>query len=270
MNNLKLVLVFLLLIGCSQSKTAIPLINAHAHNDYEHKNPLFNAIENKFNSVEVDVHLIENVLYVSHDIPVFLDTTKTLETLYLKPLQKIIEENEGNVYKDYDGFFYLMIDVKTDAAISYEKLKENILKYKSIISTTTYQNQEEKKPIKIVVTGHKGRPFAQILKEESSLMSIDGRFKELGINISSEIMPYISENYKNHLSYTGGKQDLSQEDKKTLSKMVNAVHKEGKKLRFWASLDTEEVWTFLLNHKVDLINTDSLSKFNKYMNTRNN
>ncbi|NVJ48512.1 MAG: hypothetical protein HWE07_15355, partial [Cytophagia bacterium] len=44
-----------------------PLPRAHAHNDYEHERPLFDALENGFTSVEADVYLIDGELYVYHD-----------------------------------------------------------------------------------------------------------------------------------------------------------------------------------------------------------
>ena len=53
-------------------------------------------------------------------------------------------------------------------------------------------------------------------------------------------------------------------------KMAEATHNEGKKLRFWASPDKPEVWQFLLDSHVDLVNTDSLPKFKNYMAKRKN
>lgn len=47
----------------------IPLEKAHAHNDYEHERPLFDALSHGFTSVEVDVHLVDGKLYVSHNHP---------------------------------------------------------------------------------------------------------------------------------------------------------------------------------------------------------
>lgn len=269
MNSLKVFVLLFFIVGCT-SKKVQPLINAHSHNDYEHKHPLTDALKNHFISVEADVHLINNELYVSHDDPQKLDSLKTLENLYLRPLQKIISDNQGSIYPGYDGFFYLLIDIKTEASPSYIKLKTILKDYQSVISKVVNGKEEENKPIKIVITGHKGRPFNQILADEPRLVSIDGRYNELGKNINADIMPYISENYNNYLSYKGSVEEgePSMKDKTILSNMVKDTHKEGKKLRFWASPDNEAVWGFLLDHNVDLINTDSLPKFMKYMSKR--
>jgi hypothetical protein len=269
MNNLKILLLFFLIIGCSTLEKEIPLINAHAHNDYEHERPLFNALENQFISVEVDVHLINDELYVYHDTPIEIDSLKTLELLYLKPLLARINHNKGNVYLGYEGFFYLMIDIKTEAEPSYKKLKDILKHYESMVSMTVNGKEEIDKPIKLVISGHQGRPYNQILEEEPKMASIDGRLKELGLGIPKSIMPYISENYKNYFSYSG-EGTPTEKDIEMLIDLSDRAHKEEKKLRFWASPDNENVWNFLLDHNVDLINTDSLPKFNKYMSKRMN
>src|SRR5437660_742306 len=62
-----------------------PLRRAHAHNDYEHPRPLFDALDHRFGSVEADVFLVDGRLLVAHD-PTELDPTRTLEALYLDPL----------------------------------------------------------------------------------------------------------------------------------------------------------------------------------------
>jgi len=54
-----------------------PLVRVHAHNDYEHARPLFDALDHGFMSVEVDVFLINNQLLVGHD-PTQLRPDRTL------------------------------------------------------------------------------------------------------------------------------------------------------------------------------------------------
>ncbi|HET6325009.1 MAG TPA: hypothetical protein VFG04_09940, partial [Planctomycetaceae bacterium] len=43
-----------------------PLIRAHAHNDYEHKRPLFDALDQGLCSVEADIFLVDGQLLVGH------------------------------------------------------------------------------------------------------------------------------------------------------------------------------------------------------------
>jgi len=73
----KLIIIYLALLGINifscnsqddpSTVSSTPLSQAHAHNDYLHKNPLFDALDNGFTSVEVDVHLLRGNLYVAHD-----------------------------------------------------------------------------------------------------------------------------------------------------------------------------------------------------------
>lgn len=70
--------------GGEEKHRARPLWRAHAHNDYEHPRPLFDALDHRFGSVEADIYLVGDQLLVAHD-PVELDPTRTLESLYLAP-----------------------------------------------------------------------------------------------------------------------------------------------------------------------------------------
>src|SRR2546426_1011359 len=45
----------------------VPLLNAHAHNDYEHSRPLLDALDQGFTSVEADVFPVAGNLLVAHD-----------------------------------------------------------------------------------------------------------------------------------------------------------------------------------------------------------
>src|SRR5213596_3180460 len=85
----------------------IPLIHAHAHNDYEHKRPLLDALDHGFCSVEADIWLINGKLFVAHD---FRDvkTNRTLESLYLEPLRERVRKNGGRIYPDGPEFTLLI------------------------------------------------------------------------------------------------------------------------------------------------------------------
>ena len=79
-----------------------PLARAHAHNDYEHTRPLHDALDHGFTSVEADVWLVDGELRVGHDLA---DTRpgRTLESLYLAPLDRRAHDNAGRVYPGYRG-----------------------------------------------------------------------------------------------------------------------------------------------------------------------
>ena len=107
-------------IGFSNDK----IIGAHAHNDYKNEYPLKTALDNKFKSIEVDVFLLKDRLYVGHSW-FELRRTKTIEKMYLDPLWEIFNSNDNSIYTD--NSLYLLVDVKTNALKTY-KILENILK----------------------------------------------------------------------------------------------------------------------------------------------
>src|SRR5690349_308307 len=76
-----------------------PLPHAHAHNDYEHARPLFDALDRGFCSVEADIWLVDGALLVAHDKK-DLKPARTLQSLYLDPLRERTKSNGGRVYPD--------------------------------------------------------------------------------------------------------------------------------------------------------------------------
>src|SRR2546428_201080 len=86
-------------ISSSTAAPPAPLVHAHAHNDYEHKRPLLDALDHGFCSVEADIFLVDGKLLVAHE----LGQTKperTLQALYLDPLRERVKANGGRVLKD--------------------------------------------------------------------------------------------------------------------------------------------------------------------------
>ncbi|MCG8321622.1 MAG: phosphatidylinositol-specific phospholipase C/glycerophosphodiester phosphodiesterase family protein [Cytophagales bacterium] len=257
---MKLLSAFFLIISASGCLAqVIPLPNAHAHNDYEHTRPLMDALENGFTSVEADVFLVDDILYVYHDLPAVLDRERTLENLYLKPLQKIIEENEGYVYPGYEKFFYLMIDFKSEAAPAYKQLKKLLGKYRHFISAVKKGIEETGKPVKIFLSGSASGGFYEVMLQEDILLAgVDGRPIDLGKGLAASVMPVISDHYRKFLSWDG-KGAAEEKEVARLRTFVKEAHAEGKKVRLWAAPDLPQVWAFLLKNGVDLINTDNLS-----------
>src|SRR5258708_22839685 len=79
------------------SAQPVPLTRVHAHNDYEHKRPLLDALDHGFCSVEADIYLVDGQLLVAH-MRKDVKPTRTLEKLYLEPLRERVKQNHGHVY----------------------------------------------------------------------------------------------------------------------------------------------------------------------------
>jgi len=231
-----------------------PLPNAHAHNDYEHERPLLDALDNGFTSVEADVWLIGAELYVYHDKPANPQSARTLQNLYLEPLNTIIEK-KGKVYPDYDRPVYLMIDFKSDAEPTYQKLRSVLMSYENLLNNG----------VVIFISGN--RPIEMITKDEAKWAALDGRPDDLGKGISPKLMPVVSTSFRK-VSKWNGKEEISESDQQAIKALVEQTHAEGKLVRFWATPDNPNAWKQLQALGVDLINTDDLEGLSSFLNTQ--
>ena len=53
-------------LAAEETGSVTPLPRAHAHNDYYHRRPLLDALDQGFCSVEADIYLVEDRLLVGH------------------------------------------------------------------------------------------------------------------------------------------------------------------------------------------------------------
>ena len=239
-----------------------PLPGAHAHNDYNNDRPLLDALSYGFTSIEVDILLINGVIYVGHDLPTNGNTLPTLDKLYLQPLDSIIKKNGGFLYPGSAINCYLMIDIKTDAELSYVALHELLGQYHSIINVG---GSVQKGGIHVFISGN--RPVQTLINDENHLVSLDGRPKDLGKNYPVKIMPVISQSYSVYSSWNG-MGEMPAKDQEKIKLLALKVHKEDKRLRLWGHPDNETTWTTLQSLGVDLINTDDLDGLRKYFNKK--
>lgn len=257
-----LVLITVAQINCYAQSA--PLLNGFAHNDYCHKHPLYDALNNGFTNVEADIFLKDNKLIVAHIFPYF-KSKRTLETLYLQPLAEIVNQNNGKVYDNYDHPVILMIDIKTNAEATYNALKPLLEKYKSILSS--YQDGKVvNRAITIVLSGHK--PYGMIENEQNRLAFIDEDLRKVSRDSTiTNVFKMASCKYSKMLNWDG-RGIIPEREKFKLCRFVAMAHKMGEKVRLWASPERKAVWDELLTCGVDLINTDRLPTLRTYLQSR--
>ena len=262
-------IILLLIISCSQTKKsnlAAPLIKAHAHNDYLHPNPLFDALSFGYVSIEADIHLVNGKLYVAHDREEITEV-RTLQALFLDPLREIIKVNGGFVYgKDIP--FTLLIDIKTDADSTYLALSAVLKEYRNMI--TSYNHGECKGgDVTIIVSGNRN---LELMKNENPrYAAYDGRPNDLESNISSTLIPLISANWKNYFKWKG-EGEIPIEEKEKLQRTIKKAHQQSRQVRFWAtdvipSLQ-QSIWNTLLESNVDYIGTDKLKELREFLSEK--
>ena len=230
-------------IGAPQD--VAPLSNAHAHNDYAHNHPLFDALGNGFTSVEADVYTVDGNLLVGHDRDA-LKPDRTLEALYLAPLVERVRQNDGHVYPKATRFF-LLIDIKDDPRQTYRVLQKLLSKHVDML-TTVEDGKVRPGAVTIVLTGN--RP--QIERGDSRIrtVALDGRLSDLGSQAPAHLMPMISDNWTKQFHWNG-EGPMPENERAKLREIVKKAHASGRVVRFWATPENEAVWGELRAAGVD-------------------
>lgn len=250
----------LLLVACPMSVAGgaevRPLTAAHAHNDYRHPHPLFDALDNGFCSVEADVFEVDGELQVGHDRSE-LRRGRTLRSLYLDPLRERSLQNHGRVYPE-GPVFTLLVDFKSPAQATYATLKRILADYESML-VRVVNGQRHESAVQVILSGN--RPTSDVAAEYRQgycLVAIDGRLSDLSETQSRPWMPLISDRWTSHFQWDGT-EEFSDVERQELERLVRLTHAQGKRLRFWETPDRQSMWQHLQQADIDLINTDDLA-----------
>jgi hypothetical protein len=247
------------LLAGGQEKAVTPLRHAHAHNDYEHKRPLFDALDQGFCSVEADVFLRGDQLLVGHTL-MSLRPERTLQKLYLDPLRECVRANGGKVFGGGPDF-YLLIDVKTEAKSTYAALDKVLAGYADLLSVTE-DGQFKPRAITVVISGNRDRDTMAAQKVRYA--GFDGRASDLDSTTTADFLPWISDRWGAHFQWTG-KGPMPEEERTKLKKFVRQAHERGRLVRFWAIPESPVVWKELRAAGVDLLNTDRLEEMKHFL-----
>jgi alkaline phosphatase len=229
MNKITLCLFLISSVCFSQT------FEVHSHNDYEQIAPFWTAYDAGCSSIEVDVFLIDGQLMVSHIID-NIAIENTLEKLFLEPLQEIIGKQKKEIQ--------LLIDVKTEPLASLAAIVTALTKYPDLIAGNS--------KIRFAISGN--RPDDEKYKNYPNFINFDYQsIKTWPANMDKVAL--VSLPFYSH-SFWKGDVTLSEKDKEKLKESIGLVHSKGKKIRFWATPDTELAWHTLYDLGIDYINTD--------------
>jgi alkaline phosphatase len=251
---MKITMSLMLLITISSYCQSInySVSNAHSHNDYRQDMPFIKAYNAGFGSIEVDIFLKKDELLVAHDYDE-LDTAKTLNSLYLEPLNKLVIQNGGYPYEDTTKKLQFLIDIKSDSILTLDRLVKLLESYPHL---TISRN------LRFVISGN--RPPADSFTSYPAFIWFDG---VLGKTYSDKALQKISLMSDNLQTYTkwNGNGDLSRSDCRKLKNRIGKVHALGKPVRFWNAPDFENAWKKLEKLEVDYINTDHIPEISSFL-----
>lgn len=247
----------MILLASMMLWTQTPLLTrAHSHNDYMQARPLDEALDNGFNSVEVDVFPVDGKLMVAHNEK-DIKPDRTIESMYLDKLSARAKANSGAIYKNSKTTFWVLVDVKKKGEEAYKTFKTILDRYPELKPSSK---------LRFVISGD--RAIASIAADKGNWAGIDGRIEDLGKGYSVQQMPWISGDWSTLFPMLKEEGNYIADKFLGPKNMVASIHREHRLVRFWGSPDNKYIWQSHWNIGVDLINTDHIAELRTWMLTQ--
>lgn len=227
----------------------------HSHNDYAGKQPFTLAYANGFGSIEADVFLVRDTLWVGH-VPKDVEQRRSLEELYLAPLADHVRKNRGRAYLKKGQPLQIMIDIKTAAIPALETLIREIEKHPELTNA---------KDLTWTISGN--RPPDSLFTRFPDFIQFDGDITRSYADDPLQRIRMMSADLMRITPWRvgpleGGADPASIQKLKAL---IADAHQYGKKVRFWNAPDDPVAWKSLLALGVDYINTDKVEEFSAFI-----
>jgi hypothetical protein len=273
-------------------------VPCHSHNDYWRQRPLFSALGTGCISVEADLWLISNKIYVGHSAHE-LTEERNLQSLYVDPLVKVLERMNsvtdtdntrppiGVFYQDPAQTLVLMIDFKTPDLWEHVVQQLTPLRERGFLTYWNGRTRVER-PVTVVTTG--SAPFDLIIKNETyrdifydaplaALEDAQGsdwstRSSTLGNVLEQDIPDSDSYKYNPSNSYYASSSltqavghlygfSFTQPQIELIRSQVQRARDRGLVPRYWGTPRwprglRDEIWNVLLHEHVGVLNVDDL------------
>jgi len=250
------VLILFYSLNCNSSFDNNDNSRVLSHNDYAQSSPFYNAYNNRVGYIEADVYLRNDSLLVAHE-PNEIDPEKTLQNMYLDSLAERIKSNGGTVYPGATESLVFMIDLKTTGEQTIPVLIQILISYPNLIAS--------KNNLKIVLSG--SMPAPSTWEQYPDYIWFDGRPTIAYDNKALKRVAYISTSFKSYSNWDGIGLISNDEDERILI-LIDQVHAINKPLRFWATPDNENAWSYLHKREVDILGTDKVSELCNWLTSK--
>lgn len=174
----------------------------HSHNDYEQNFPFWKAYVVGASSIEADVFLINDTLFVAHHEHE-IKHPRTLETLYLKPIRYLFTDESLKTHP-----FQLLIDIKSEAIATLNKIVETFHPTEKLLYPFNPEG------VKIVISG--SRPNPSDYDKYPDYIFFDWQSTDNPEN--SDKVAMVSLNFRNYSQWSGDKPitNIQEEEIKSL------------------------------------------------------
>ncbi|MCG9680101.1 phosphatidylinositol-specific phospholipase C/glycerophosphodiester phosphodiesterase family protein [Vibrio sp. Isolate24] len=267
----------LVLSACDETDSEIETeitetVRSHSHNDYYREEPFHGAAELGFGSFEADVYYkagYEEVL-IAHDEDDLVNEWK-FDELYVQPIVNHVRNNQLQMYDGWDYTAVLLIDIKTQAAFTWQAVEKVLKQYPDVFSR--YENGKVYQgPVTAIISGN--RPIELMQQQQTRYSFVDGRLSDLDKGYSPTLMPLISNNFdhfdQEQFGNFDGTGEWPEEALAELERIITTAHANKQKIRFWATPEDDAetrdtIWGELTKANVDYINTDLLQTLHDWL-----
>ncbi|SEJ79055.1 alkaline phosphatase [Cyclobacterium xiamenense] len=227
-------------------------IAIHSHNDYLQEVPFWEAYARGAASIEADVILQNDTLFVAHEVE-SIRKGHTLRSLYLDPMLQAKRLRLGSLQS-----FILLVDFKTEAYATMDRLLQEIRGYEEL------WDDHEHPFVKLVVSGN--RPKTEDYGQFPFPIFFDYQSIRDTTDLPLDKIELFSLSFRN-FSQWNGKGRLVDADRARIAETIAVAHRYGKPFRFWASPDSKTAWKALHELGVDYINTDQPAAAQAYLSS---
>ncbi|KAL9110730.1 MAG: hypothetical protein Q9227_004722 [Pyrenula ochraceoflavens] len=249
----------------------------HSHNDYWRDLPFYTALSYGCVSVEADVWLYNETLYVGHEQSA-LTPARTFNSLYIEPiLDTLHRENPTSHFVSSpakNGVFdtassqtlYLWVDVKTNGEQTWPSVVQALQPLRDGGYLTTYNSTSGVTPGAVTVIGTGNTPLDQVQPLSSRDYFYDAPIPYLGStfsNITADVSPIASTDFAPQFGTINGT-SFNSTQLATLRSQIATAAAKGIKVRYWDTpawpISTRNaIWETLVREGVGLLNADDLA-----------
>ncbi|WP_134090194.1 alkaline phosphatase [Olivibacter sp. XZL3] len=230
--------------------------HAHAHNDYLQVQPFYTAYANRFASIEIDVFLKNDSLYVAHEEKE-IKPGHTIQNLYLKPLLQQMALQNDKVYPDGGGLQFL-IDLKTEGEPTLKALEQQLAPIRKY-----FDGSQRPDAVRLVISGN--MPAPDRFRHFDPIFFFDGRAQTKYSDDELKRIACYSAPFQ-AFSVWNGLGRMVEPERKKVKHFIDSIHALGKPVRFWACPDTKTAWQAFIKLGVDYLNTDSPNALASFLN----
>ncbi|KAJ9617131.1 Altered inheritance of mitochondria protein 6 [Cladophialophora chaetospira] len=247
----------------------------HSHNDYWRDVPFYSALSIGATSIEADVWLYNDTLYVGHEASA-LTPARTLDALYIQPILDTLRRQnpsspfvtsptKNGVYDTSSGSTLLLfIDVKTNGETTWPAVVKALQPLRSGGYLTSFNGSGITLGA-VTVVGTGNTPLDQIQPLKQRDYFFDAGLDKLGStqsNITAAVAPVASTDFGAQIGEINGT-TFNSTQLATLRSQIAVAKSKGILARYWDTpgwpISTRNaVWETLLDEGVGLLSVDDL------------